>query len=118
MSFITKIGESLRGARRVEIMLILALISLAALAYFGNGGVGDASSTSLERRMEKAISALAGAGDVRVMVTEDAEGSVIGVMVAAEGAGDISVMLEIQRAVRTLTGIGLDRIDVTRMGGK
>jgi hypothetical protein len=95
--------------------------------------------TSLEARLEAILSSIKGAGEVRVMVTcaeeETGGGSynlfaensgtenvadgalpeVIGVIVVAEGAGDIRVKNELQTAVMTVLGTDAARISIFSM---
>jgi Flp pilus assembly pilin Flp len=111
-----KLAEMLRGARRVELMVILALIAVLILAS-ASYDRADAGATALETRLERALEAVKGAGDVRVMITENGDGGVVGVLVVAEGAGDISVRLDIMYAVRTLMGIDADQVEIAQMRG-
>ena len=72
---------------------------------------------SVESRMRDILSSIDGAGRVRVMLSEDASGAYTGAVISAEGAENVRVRLEIQRAVQTLTGLSLNRIEVVRSGG-
>lgn len=101
--------ETLKSARWVEMLLLGALISvLLLLAMDGSGSV----SLSEEERMAKVLSEIEGAGSVEVMLGTDGRGCVV----ISEGAGDVAVMLSLQRAVRTLTGLPLDRIEIVKSG--
>ena len=111
-----KISDMLRGARKAELFIVLALLAVLALAIVSSGRPKN-EGTTLEARLERTLEALDGAGDVRVMITEDADGGVTGVLVIAEGAGDISVRLDILQAVRTLMGIDANRIEIAQMRG-
>ena len=51
------------------------------------------------------------------MISRNAEGEIGGVVVAASGADDLRAMLELQQAVRTLTGLELDRIEIVKSKG-
>ena len=107
--------EKLRGARGLEWLLLLVAACVAVLALFqGSGGDGTVQSTELEARLERVLSAVEGAGDVRAMVTEREE-KIVGVVIVAEGAGDIGVRLSLMQAARALLGIGLDQIEVIQM---
>ena len=70
-----------------------------------------------EKRMERLLSSIEGAGRVSVMISQGTDGEIAGVVVAASGADDLRVMLELQRAVRTLTGLELDRIEIVKSKG-
>lgn len=124
------------------------------------------SKDALETRLESVLSAIRGAGKVRVLVTYETSGELVtatsrstdtsltesggertqeqsservepatvttdegetpivlmeteptlrGVVVVAEGACDLSVKLDLQRAVRAVTGLALERIEVFEM---
>ena len=116
MAVFAKFTDELRGARRVELMVILALAAVLFLALLSYDRE-DAGTTDLETRLERALEAVKGAGDVRVMITENGDGGVVGVLVVAEGAGDISVRLDILYAVRTLMGIDSNQVEIAQMRG-
>ena len=107
--------EKLRGARGLEWLLLLVAACVAALALFqGSSGDGTVQSTELEARLERVLSAVEGAGDVRAMVTEREE-KIVGVVIVAEGAGDIGVRLSLMQAARALLEIDLEQIEVIEM---
>lgn len=66
------------------------------------------------RRMEWIALAAAIAILVLVLI---GDGEAPGVLVMAEGGGDIRVALELSRAVSTLLGVSNDRIEVLKMDG-
>jgi stage III sporulation protein AG len=78
-----------------------------------------------ERRMSEALSQIEGAGKVTVILAlkssvEQAPPKHIypeylGALVVAQGADNATVRLELLRAVASLTGLGTDRITVTKM---
>ena len=185
--------EKEKGAKgkRVQVLVIMLLVGvllLLASNYFAGRGddgnephiaeyerptatpVSIANSETLARGMEEILSQIAGAGEVRVMLTfgsgasiyaqnvqtslsatteEDGEGGirnidvesathtyvmvrqpdgserplriqevlpqVEGVIVVAEGAGDIAVRDALVRATHTLLGIGAHRVQVFQM---
>ena len=106
--------EKLRGARGLEWLLLLIAACVAALVLTRGGSDAGAQPTELEARLERVLSAVEGAGDVRAMVTEEG-GAVSGVVIVAAGAEDISVRLSLMQAARALLGIGLDQIEVIQM---
>ena len=107
--------EKLRGARKLEWLLLLVAACAAALVLTQNpGGETAAQSTELEARLERVLSAVEGAGDVRAMVTEREE-KIVGVVIVAEGAGDIGVRLSLMQAARALLEIDLEQIEVIEM---
>ena len=106
--------EMLRGARRIEFWIAAAAVcALLALAL---GGGANSGSDGVEARMERILSRIEGAGRVTVMLSgpEDAPR---GAVVAAGGAGDARVVLELQRAVQALTGLELEEIEIVKSKG-
>lgn len=107
--------EALKSARRIEILIILAMICVLIVLWMGGDGANR--SDGEEARMERLLSSIEGAGRVSVMISQGTDGGIAGVVVAASGADDLRVMLELQRAVRTLTGLELDRIEIVKSKG-
>lgn len=105
--------EALRSARKIEIFIIAAVVCTLAVLWMG-GGAQTATGSEEEVRMARILSRIEGAGSVSVMIASSEDGAATGVVVAASGAGDVRVMLEMQRAVRTLTGLELDRIEIVK----
>ena len=108
-----RLEEMLRGARRIEFWICAAAV--CALLAIALGGT-DSGSDGVEARMERVLSRIEGAGRVTVMLS-GAEGAPEGAVVAAGGAGDVRVMLELQRAVRALTGLELEKIEIVKSKG-
>ena len=108
--------EALKSARKIEILVILAVICAFLVLWMGGGGTANRSDGE-EARMERLLSSIEGAGKVSVMISQGRDGETEGVVVAAPGADDLRVMLELQRAVRTLTGLELERIEIVKSKG-
>ena len=106
-----KLLEIIRGVRRIELLLLIAAIAVLVLQSCSFGTIG---SSDLEDRLCAILSAIEGVGEVRVMVVEGEQGVAEGVLVVAEGADDAGTCIRIQRAVKTLLGIELSRIEVAR----
>ena len=86
---------------------------MGEVARLGGGGSG---ADDTEARMERILSRIEGAGRVTVMLS-GGEGAIEGAVVAASGAGDARVVLELQRAVRALTGLELEKIEIVKSKG-
>ena len=105
--------ERLRAARGVEVLAAVALLALLALILSGGGGGKPASEkTELEARLERILSLVDGAGDVRAMVTQDGEGSVTGAVIVAGGEANVRTLLDLQSAVTTLLEIDASRVEI------
>lgn len=104
--------DALKSAHRIELLIIAAM--LCVLLVLGMGYPrGDTNLRSdAERRMERILSRIEGAGKVSVMLAEQ-EDRYLGCVVAAEG-GDVKTMLELQRAVQALTDLELERIEIVQ----
>ena len=109
-----QLAELLKGARRIEFWIAAAAVcALLALAL---GGGADTRTDDVEARMERILSSIEGAGRVAVMLS-GAEGAPEGAVIAASGADSVRVALELQRAVRALTGLELEKIEIVKSKG-
>ena len=106
--------EKLRGARGLEWLLLLIAACVAALVLTRGGSDAGAQPTELEARLERVLSAVAGAGEVRAMVSEQ-NGEIAGVVIVAAGAEDVGVRLSLMQAARALLDVELDQIEVIQM---
>lgn len=110
--------ERLRGARRFEVLALLALAALLALVLLRGGGEAPpANKTDIEARLEHILAGIDGAGGVRAMVTEDADGSITGALIVADGLDDVRTYLNIERAVTTLLQIDAARVSIIGRDG-
>lgn len=107
--------EALKSARKLELFILLAAAAILLVLCMGGGTGGSAASVE-EKRMERILSSIEGAGRVAVMLSEDGEGRCSGAVVAASGAGDIGVALQLQRAVQALTELELAQIEIVKAG--
>lgn len=105
--------DALRGARKIEIFLLIAVLCALLVLCLGSPQADVQDASGEELRLQRILGQIEGAGKVSVMLTDD-DGGAQGCVVAAQGAGDISVLLELQRAVRALTGLELDRIEIVQ----
>jgi len=113
VSLFAKLTQTLRSARRLELILLVVLIAAAGLIMTGTDRQSE--SDGIESRLERVLGCIEGAGSVRVAVNQATDGSVLGVIVVAEGASDMRTYLNIQSAVRTFMGIDLSMIEIVGM---
>ena len=106
--------EKLRGARGLEWLLLLIAACVAALVLTRGGSDAGTQPTELEARLERVLSAVEGAGEVRAMVSEQ-NGEIAGVVIVAAGAEDVGVRLSLMQAARALLDVELDQIEVIQM---
>ncbi len=118
---------TLRGVRHLEWIALAAAVALVLMLMLNSAQEREAPASDETGRIEAVLSSVLGAGKVKVLLKEAGDQAAFsqgasgakpeGVVVVAEGAGDIRVALELQRAVRALLGIELERIEVLRMEG-
>ena len=114
---------------KVEFNQLIELVKL----YFKeieNEMLDDDSATSylynVEKQLEQILSAMEGVGDVKVMITtnqvesdifgtQNIRGSVMGVLIVAEGAGNATVNTRISEAVKALFSIDAHKISIVKM---
>lgn len=78
---------------------------------------GDVAYTSmdLEDRLCAVLSTIEGVGQVRVLIHEETDGGVVGVLVVAEGAQELSVRTELMRAAMTALDVPASSVEVFAM---
>lgn len=104
---------------KTTLWLVGALAVLAVAMSLSAGWQTDSASQE-ERRMAEVLGAIEGAGRVEVALfyTEESAGGYgsarqpTGAVVVAEGAGEMSVRLQLIRATRTLLGLSENAVDV------
>lgn len=104
-----KLLETLKGARWVELLLLCLVVCLFLMMLMQEEG--HIGTLSLEEKIARSLSCVEGAGKVQVLLGEDDDS---GIVVIAEGAGNIRVMLDLQRSVSTLTGLPVEKIEILR----
>ena len=118
---IKRLLDRLRGARRIELFAALALAALLALMMLDIGRSGDSEPrTELESRVERILGRVEGAGRVSVMISQEGDGDVTGVVIVAEGLSDVQTYLRLQRAVSALLNVDVGKIEIIggSFGGK
>lgn len=115
METFSRLARLLKGARKLEIFIGIAIVAAALLAF--SGASGSRQTTSIESRMERVLSAIDGAGRVSVLINDDSDGEVKGVLVVAEGAGDLVVRMRLMSAVKATLGTEASRIEIIEMEG-
>ena len=110
----------IRGAGRVEVMItydtsreIVPAMTTNVNSTGSESSNGDGSSSSSQQSTESTEPAtVSGSGGNEPIVLKEIEPQVRGVIVVAEGAADINVRMDLQRAVRAVLDIPLSRIEV------
>lgn len=116
---------ALKGARRME-WIVMAAVAAALILLLASRYETGGDRTALETRMEAVLSAVKGAGRVRVLVSSDGaadqafsssdgDESAKGVVIVADGADDLRVALELSAAAQALLGVDAEKIQVLKM---
>lgn len=103
--------ETLKGARWVEMTLLIILLCILVLAMLGSE---EKTALTGEEQMGRVLSKIEGAGRVSLMLSGEGENR--GAVVICEGADDIAVMLKLQRSVKALTGLPIEKIEILKAG--
>ena len=108
---------ALKSARKIEILIIAAMLCILLVLCMGGENIKDGANDE-EKRMQHILSQIEGSGRVSVMITHNDDGEYAGVVVASSGADDVRAMLELQRAVKALTGLELEAIEIVKSKGR
>jgi len=113
----------LRAALTPQVLLLLAALFLLAA---GRSSGRQETASSLERRIEKTLSAVEGAGEVHVVVRSAAlqesgaarqeQATAVGAIAVASGAGDPVVRIMLEEALCALLGLPPSAVSVMTGG--
>ena len=104
--------DALKSVHRIELLVIAAALCILLVLGLGEYRPDQTAASDAEKRMERILSRIEGAGKVSVMLAEHEDGYQ-GCVVAAQSS-DVQTILEIQRAVQALTALELSRIEVVQ----
>ena len=112
--FVKKVFRS----KKLRLIISAIIIALSLIIY---SGVSEKKTEEVstvmdeeETRLSKVLSSIEGAGQVEVMIVRE-DGVVTGVLVVAEGAKDIGVMLKLLDATSTVMGVDKSVVEVYQM---
>jgi hypothetical protein len=118
--------KKIKGIKNIRLIGVVFIIALALIIYssvissnaLSDGSGGDTSVSddmdSDEQRLASILSGIEGAGEVRTMITEK-DGVIVGVLIVAEGAQNIPVMINLIEAASTALGVDRKIVSVYRM---
>lgn len=120
----SSVVKKIKGIKNIRLIAAIFIIAVALLIYStvaAADSVGTASQTEQsasmddeESRLAAILGGLDGVGEVEVMMTRR-DDEIVGVLVLAEGADDIAVMLRILSATTTAMGVDKGIVDVYAM---
>ena len=125
--------KKMKSVRHAEWIVLVILVGVAGSLLMQNGGAGpraESGQSDLEKRLAHVLSSITGAGQVEVIIYTTqgapaqpagsfgalspprAEEKPCGVIVVAEGAGNMQVRLDLARAVQTLLNLPASAVEV------
>ena len=117
--------EKIRAVRAGPWILLVGLCAVSYLLMSQPlSGNTAASMTEEEQRLSATLSRIAGAGEIRVSIYYaqaasafggSASRTPVGAVIVAQGAGNVSVRLNLLRAVETLLGLSASQVEVFPM---
>ena len=111
------IFKKILAVKNLKIMVIAIIISIGLIIYsdVSTNESGAVSNMDQEEiRLASTLSQIEGVGAVQTMITRNGS-EVTGVLVIAEGAENISVMLKLLDATSTVMGVDKSVIEVYQM---
>ncbi len=119
-----KIVKKLKKIKNIQIIAAVFIIAVSLLIYStvmtsrkDDGDGTPAASESMdeeENRLAAILASIEGAGRVQTMITRRGD-EIVGVLVLAEGADDITVMLRLLSATTTVLDIDKSAVEIYRM---
>ena len=115
----------LKSIKNIRVIAVIFIIAVALLIYSTvAAGVGETAAREdngvsamdeEEARLAAVLGGIEGAGKVQTMISRDSDDNIVGVLVIAEGADDITVMLKLLSATTTALGVDRQIVDVYTM---
>ena len=109
--------KKLLAIKNLKIMVIAIIIALGLIIYsdVSTNESGVVSNMDQEEiRLASTLSQIEGVGEVQNMITRNGD-KISGVLVIAEGAENISVMLKLLDATATVMGVDKSIVEVYQM---
>ncbi|MBO5654742.1 MAG: hypothetical protein J6S32_01765 [Clostridia bacterium] len=109
--------KKLLAIKNLKIMVIAIIIALGLIIYsdVSTNESGVVSNMDQEEiRLASTLSQIEGVGEVQTMITRNGD-EISGVLVIAEGAENISVMLKLLDATATVMGVDKSIVEVYQM---
>lgn len=115
------IVKKLGKIKNLQLIVAVFIIAVALVIYSNVAEKEETATvantsvmTEEEERLSSALESIDGAGKVEVMITRK-DDDVVGILVIAEGAGDISVLLKLQRATVSAMGVDKSIVEICKM---
>ncbi len=115
------IVKKILAIKNIRLIVAAIIIATALIIYSSVDGIknNDANTSQMvmdeeETRLASILSGIEGVGQVQTMITRE-DGTITGVLVIAEGAEDISVMLKLLSATSTVMGVDKKVVEIYQM---
>ena len=117
--------KKIRGIKNIRLIAAIFIIAVALIIYSNvaadraasdrTAGAPETSMDSDESRLAGILEGLEGVGRVETMITRGEGDEGVGIIVIAEGAGDIATRLRLLSAVTTAMGVDKQIVNVYTM---
>ena len=116
---LNEILSMVEGAGKVEVVIYYESTSELVPAFSEDTSTaassnGDSSSNTTSQQSD--VATVKSGSDTEALIIKEIVPGVKGVIVVAEGAGDIGVRLDLLSAVTTLLDVSADKVEVLKMG--
>ncbi len=98
----------------VGVIIAITLIIYSSVQKVDENNIAPMVMDDEETRLANILSGIEGVGEVRTMITRS-DGQITGILVVADGAEDISVMLKLLSATSTVMGVDKQVVEVYQM---
>ena len=117
--------EKIKNVKNIQIIVAILIIAVALIIYSNviskksvksSSQSGNTVMTEEETRLAAVLSQIDGAGQVSAMITKN-DGNIVGVIVIAQGADNITVRLRLLDAAATALGVNKNIVSVYSKSG-
>ena len=109
----SKLFQKLKSIKHIEIIIAVIFAVIILLIYMSSVDTKSVStSANLETRLENILSDIEGAGEVSVLINTTSEDVIDGVIIVSSGAENVTVKLNILKAVQTVLKIPTAQIEI------
>lgn len=119
------IVKKLKSIKNIRLIAAIFIIAIALLIYStvatekatrsASTDVAASEMDAEESRLASILEGLEGVGRAQTMITRGEDDEIVGILVIAEGAEDITVRLRLLGAVTTAMGVDADIVNVYTM---
>jgi hypothetical protein len=121
---VKELWANLKKMKGAQALFLLLCVCVFGCLLLGNGQNAQDTRTDAEARAESVLSAIRGAGEVRVVIYSEkvmeslgqSAEKPVGAVVVAQGAGDPGVRIRLLSAAQTLFALPAGSIEVFEMG--